>query len=340
MRGQRRARTARLLGLEVRAAMEETISHERAPISATLCGRCAPGCANMLPNWPRSRLMSALREGLAAAGYVEGRNLKVEYRWANNQEEQLPALAAEIVGLRVTVIVAFGSAAVAFAARQATSTIPIVIAGGIDPVTYGLVASLNRPGGNITGITWILTELSGKRFDLLCEMVPQATTIAYLSGGLRRLAFAEEVTNIRAAARALGRQIIILEASGDGEIEAAFARLVQLGAGALLVGVAPYLLYNSDKVLAEAALHKIPAIYFSRLFALRGGLMSYGANVLHLFRQVGVDYVARILRGANPADLPVQQPTKFELVINLKTARALGIEVPPMLLARADEVIE
>ena len=287
---------------------------------------------------PAQRLISELREGLAAAGYVEGRNLKVEYRWANNQEEQLPALAAEIAGLRVSVIVAFGSPVVAFAAKRATATTPIVFAGGINPVTYGLVASLNRPGGNITGVTSVLTELAGKRFELLCEMVPEANTIGYLSGGARR--FDEEVTNIRAAARALGRQIIVLEASRDDEIESAFARLVQLKAGALIVGVAPYLLYNSDKVLMEAARHKIPAIYYSRLWAFRGGLMSYGANVLDLFRQVGVDYVARILKGANPAELPVQQPTKFELIINLRTAKALGLEIPPTLVACADEIIE
>ena len=307
------------------------------PLAARAQQSAMPVIGFLSDGRPAQPLISALREGLAAAGYVDGRNLKVEYRWANNQEEQLPALAAEIAGLHVSVIVAFGPV-VAFAAKQATGTIPIVIAGGIDPVTYGLVASLNRPGGNITGVTYILNELAGKRFDLLCEMVPEANTIGYLSGGARR--FAEEVTNIRAAARALGRQVIVLEASRDGEIEAAFARLVQLGAGALIVGVAPYLLYNSDKVLLEAARHKIPAIYYTRLWAFRGGLMSYGANVLDLFRQVGVDYVARILKGANPADLPVQQPTKFELVINRRTAQALGLTIPSALLARADEVIE
>jgi putative ABC transport system substrate-binding protein len=289
---------------------------------------------------PAEPLMSALSEGLGRAGFVEGRSFRIEYRWANNQEDRLPRLAAELVDLRVRVIVAFGSAAVAFAAKQATSTIPIVIAGGIDPVTYGLVSSLNRPGGNITGITWILTELSGKRFDLLCEMVPQATKIAYLSGGARRLVFAEEVTNIRAAAHVLGRQLIVLEASREGEIEAAFAQMVHLEVSALIVGADPYFLYNSDKVLAQTAALKIPTIYYNRLLTLRGGLMSYGTNVTDLFRRVGVDYVARILKGANRADLPVQQPTKFELVINLKTAKALGLGVPTSLLARADEVIE
>jgi putative ABC transport system substrate-binding protein len=308
------------------------------PLVASAQQPAMPAIAFLSDGRPAQSLISALSEGLAAAGYVEGRNLKVEYRWANNQEEPLPALAAEIAGLHVSVIVAFGSPVVAFAAKQATATIPIVIAGGINPVTYGLVASLNRPGGNITGVTSIVTELAGKRFDLLCEMVPEANTIGYLSGGARR--FAEEVTNIRAAARALGRQIIVLEASRDDEIESGFARLVQLKAGALIVGVAPYLLYNSDKVLMEAARHKIPAIYYSRLWAFRGGLMSYGANVLDLFRQVGVDYVARILKGANPAELPVQQPTKFELIINLRTAKALGLDIPPTLLARADEIIE
>ena len=293
--------------------------------------------SNQRPNAP---LIAALRAGLAEAGYVEGRNVNVEYRWADTQQEQLPALAADLVGLRVALIVAFGSAATAIAVKKATSTIPIVVAGGTDPVTYGLVDSLNQPGGNVTGVTLIMVELSGKRLELLHDMVPQAATVAYLSGGSKRLMFKEEVSNIRAAADALGLQVAVLEASRDEEIEAAFAMLVQRGDGALIVGVAPYLAYRRDKILAEATLHNIPAIYPDRYWALGGGLMSYGANSVDLFRQIGVQYVGRILKGTKPADLPVQRPNKFELVINLKIAKAIGLTVPPTLLARANEVIE
>jgi putative tryptophan/tyrosine transport system substrate-binding protein len=289
---------------------------------------------------PNPRLVAAFREGLAEADYVEGRNVTVEYRWANTQEWRLGELAADLVRLQVRVIVVFGSAAAAFAAKRATATIPIVLAGGTDPVTYGLVTSLNRPGGNVTGITFISIELSGKRFELLCEMLPQTTTVAYLSGGSTTWMFEEEVNNMRASARALGRQIIVLEARSDREVEPAFATLVQHPAGALIVGVAPYLEYSFNKILAEAALHKIPAIYPHRGWVFGGGLMSYGANPLTLLRQLGIHYVGRILKGTMPADLPVQRPNKFEFVINLKTAKALGLEVPPSLLARADEVIE
>jgi putative tryptophan/tyrosine transport system substrate-binding protein len=288
---------------------------------------------------PNPRVVAAFREGLAEAGYVEGRNVAVEYRWANTQERRLGELAADLVRLQVRVIVVFGSAAAAFAAKRATATIPIVLAGGTDPVTYGLVTSLNRPGGNITGITFISIELSGKRFELLCEMLPQTTTVAYLSAGSTMM-FEEEVSNMRAAARALGRQVIVLEARNDQEVEPAFATLVQRSAGALIVGVAPYLEYSDNKILAAAALHKIPAIYPHRGWVFRGGLMSYGANAQTFLRQLGVHYVGRILRGTMPADLPVQRPNKFEFVINLKTAKALGLEVPPTVLARADEVIE
>jgi putative ABC transport system substrate-binding protein len=285
-------------------------------------------------------VIAAFRASLAEAGYVEGKNVNVEYRWANTQEKQLPALVADLVGLRVALIVAYGSASVAIAAKKATSTIPIVIVGGTDPVTYGLVGSLNRPGGNVTGITVTMVELSGKRLELLHDMVPQAATIAYLSGGSKTLVFKEEVGHIRAAAAALGLQVVVLEASRDEEIEAAFAILVQRGVGALIVGVAPYLVYSREKILAEATLHNIPAIYPDRYWALTGGLMSYGANSIDLFRQIGVQYVGRILKGTKPADLPVQGPDKFQLVINLKIAKAIGLAVPPTLLARADEVIE
>jgi putative tryptophan/tyrosine transport system substrate-binding protein len=292
------------------------------------------------PLGPNSPVIAAFRAGLAEGGYVEGTNVKIEYRWASTDERQLPALAADLVGLRAAVIVAFGSAAPAFAAKRATSTIPIVIVGGTDPVTYGLVDSLHHPGGNVTGITLIMIELSSKRLELLHDMVPQAASFAYLSGGSRRLMFKEELSTILAAASALGLNAMVLEASRDGQIEVAFATVVRHGAGALIVGVSPYLFYNRNKILAQASLHKVPAIYPDRSWAYAGGLMSYSANYLDLFRQTAVQYVGRILKGTKPADLPVQRPSKFTLVINLKTAKALGLHVPPTLLARADEVIE
>ena len=203
---------------------------------------------------------------------------------------------------------------------------------------YGLVASLARPGSNVTGVTLISTELAGKRLDLLHEMVPQA--IAYLSAGPRFLKFENEASSVLEAAGALGRQVIVVEARSDGDIEAAFATLVQRQAGALMVGVVPHFTYNSNKIVALAARHKIPAMYPFPIYAFRGGLMSYGADFLGMLRQVGRDYVSKILKGEKPADLPVQRPTKYELSINLKTAKALGLDVPPTLLARADEVIE
>jgi putative ABC transport system substrate-binding protein len=286
------------------------------------------------------RDVAAFRQGLAEAGYVEGRNLSIEYRWAEGQYSRLPILAADLVRRQVAVIVASGSTGMALAAAQATSTIPIVVAAGGNPVEYGLVASLARPGSNVTGVTLISTELAGKRLDLLHEMVPQATTVAYLSGGPRFLKFENEASSVLEAAGALGRQVIVVEARSDGDIEAAFATLVQRQAGALMVGVVPHFTYNSNKIVALAARHKIPAMYPFPIYAFRGGLMSYGADFLGMLRQVGRDYVSKILMGAKPADLPLQRPNKFELVINLKTAKALGLDVPDRLLALADEVIE
>ncbi len=284
--------------------------------------------------------VAAFRNGLAEGGYVEGRNLSIEYCWAEGQYSRLPILAADLVRRQVAVIVASGSTGIALAAAQATSTIPIVVAAGGNPVEYGLVASLNRPGSNVTGVTLISTELAGKRLDLLHEMVPQATTVAYLSGGPQFLKFENEASSVLEAAGALGQQVIVVEARSDGDIEAAFATLVQRQAGALMVGVVPHFTYNSNKIVALAARHKIPAMYPFPIYAFRGGLMSYGADVLGMLRQVGRDYVSKILKGAKPADLPLQRPNKFELVINLKTARTLGLDVPDQLLALADQVIE
>jgi putative ABC transport system substrate-binding protein len=282
---------------------------------------------------------SRFRQGLAAAGFVEGRTVAIEYRWANNQGGRLAPLAAELVQRKVAVIVALDTGPTVLAAKAATSTIPIVFEIFTDPIEFGLVASLSRPGGNMTGVTVLDTELTGKRLELLLEMAPLATTVAYLTNpGVRN---SEVPTrDFIAGARALGRQAIILEARNQAEIDAAFATLVERGAGALVV--APHILFvgNDKKVVELAARHKIPAVYAGRGFVAIGGLMSYTADGMAVARQIGDLYVAQILKGAKPADLPVQQPTKFNLVINMKSAKMLGLTIPETLLATADEVIE
>jgi ABC-type uncharacterized transport system substrate-binding protein len=282
--------------------------------------------------------MAAFRKGLNEQGYAEGRNVVLEIR-ETEQYDQLPARAAELVRRPVAVIFTSATTNAAQAAKAATGTIPIVFTVGSDPVQMGLVASLNRPGGNITGMTFLTMELEGKRIDLLTQMVPQATTVAYLSGPSSSLQFEEQTGEILEAARALGREIIVQEVRTNFEFEVAFATLVQRGVGALVVGTFPWFFESRDRILALAARHQIPAMYPSRAFVLQGGLMSYSAG-RGIFRQVGSHYVGQILKGVKPSDLPVQQPTKFEFVINLRTARALGLRVPPMLVARADEVIE
>ncbi len=295
-------------------------------------GFLSPDSAEAFP-----RGVAEFRRGLEEAGYVEGRNVTIEYRWAEGQFDRLPRLAGDLVGRRVAVIVASGGVNAALAAKAATSTIPIVFEGGADPVKYGLVASLNRPGGNITGATSIVNELAGKRLELLRELVPQATTVGYLAGNQRERE--RDLTNdLLAAARALGRQVIVLECRSDSDFEAAFAALVQRRPSALVVSAFPLAFNNRPKILALAAHHKIPAIYPQPQYAWEGGLMSYdGVSTL---RQVGSYYVPQILKGAKPADLPVKQPTKFRLVINVKTAEALGLAIPRKLLVIADEVIE
>jgi putative ABC transport system substrate-binding protein len=295
-------------------------------------------------NWgspaPNRPLVAAFRQGLAEVGYIEGRNVRIEFRWAEGHYDRLPTQAADLVQRQVAVIVASGSSGVALAVKAATSTIPIVVAAGGDPVKYGLAASLNRPGGNVTGVTAIATDLAGKRLDLLREMVPQAKAVAFLSGGPSSLNFEDEASNVLEVARALGWQVVVVEAGSDRDIERAFATMVQRQAEALIVGVVPHFTYNSQRIVELAERYKIPTIYPFRTYVVRGGLMSYNADQVDLLRQVGVDYVGRILKGAKPGDLPVRQPTKFELLINLKTAKALGLEVPPSLLSTADEVIE
>jgi putative ABC transport system substrate-binding protein len=284
---------------------------------------------------PYAPMVLGFRQGLDKAGYVEGQNMAIAYRWANNQQEQLPALAVDLVRRRVAVIFTASNTNAARAAKAATATVPIVIALGADPVYNGLVPSLNQPGGNVTGVTFLTAELASKRLELLRELVPQATTVAFLSDP-------QGPTNEGAtlqAARALGQQVIALKARSDGNFEEAFATLVERQARALIVDSSPLFTSNRDKLLALAALHKIPTMYHAREFPEDGGLISYGANLVDSFRQGGF-YVGRILKGDKPADLPVLRPTKFELVINRKTATALGLAVPPSILVRATEVIE
>jgi putative ABC transport system substrate-binding protein len=288
-----------------------------------------------------TRTIADFREGLAEAGYVEGRNVAIEYRWAEGHYDRLPALAGDLVRRQAAVIVATGGIATALAAKVATSTIPIVFMNGSDPVKYGLVASFNRPGGNLTGVTFRSTEIASKRLDFLSELVPQATTVAYLSGDARSLTFEEQKSNMLAAARALRRQVIVLECRSESDFEAAFATMVERGAGAFIVGAFPlfYELRNRNRILALAAHHKIPAMYPHRVYPVAGGLMSYSTDA-GAYREVGVNYVGRILKGTNPADLPVQQTAKFNLAINLKTAKALGLTIPQTLFVAAHEVIE
>jgi putative ABC transport system substrate-binding protein len=281
--------------------------------------------------------MAAFRQGLSEAGYVEGQNLAIEYRWAEGHYDRLPALAADLVGRKVDLIMA-SSPPSALAAKSATSTIPIVFRSGADPVADGLVASLARPGGNLTGVSFVADELTAKRLELLSELVPRARVIALLMNPNN--ATAERVIrDVQEAARTKGLQLHVLKASSESEIDTAFASLVQLHAGALVVGADPFLTGRREQLVALASRHAVPSIYAWREFAASGGLISYGPSLTSAFRLVG-HYAGKVLKGAKPADLPVQQPTKFELVINLKTAKALGLTIPQSLLLRADPVIE
>jgi len=284
------------------------------------------------------RNVAAFNQGLTEAGYAEGQNVKVEFRWANNELARLPTLAADLVDLQAAVIVAAGAVASPVAAKGATATIPIVLVGVGDPLKLGLVASLNRPGGNVTGLTLVDTGLPGKRLDLVSQLVPQAMRIAYLAGPSNSWMFEEETSEVRRAAQALGREMIVVGGRSDFDFEIAFDTLVQRGAGALVVGNSPWAIERRHKILTLAR-HQVPAMYPFSAFVFDGGLMSYGVG-RGIFRQVASHYVGQILKGAKPKDLPVQQPSNFELVINLKTARSLGIDVPDKLLAIADEVIE
>ena len=285
-----------------------------------------------------AHLLAAFRRGLAENGYAEGQNVTVEYRWALGQYDRLLPLAAELVRRPVAVLVAVGAEPSALAAKAATATIPIVSTFTADPVERGLVASLNRPGGNVTGISLLGATLEAKRLGLLHDLVPQAATIGVLLNPDFPPA-ASQLRDMQEAARTIGLQLHVLRASTDREIDSAFESIAQHRIRALAVAADPFFVTRRDKLAALAAHHAVPAVYILREYAVVGGLMSYGPDLSDQYRQIGV-YAARILKGAKPADMPVVQPTKFELVINLKTAKALGILIPPMLLALADEVIE
>ena len=281
----------------------------------------------------------AFREGLSEIGYSEGRNVAVEYRWAEGQNDRLGQLAAELVARQVAVIVAPGSTPAALAAKRATATIPIVFEVASDPVEIGLVGSLARPGGNITGLTSLNAEVQPKRLELLHELVPSASVVGLLVNP-RNPALAEPATKrLDAAARSLRLKMHVLHASGDRDLDAVFATLLQVRAGGLVVGADPFFTSRLEQLATLALRHAVPTVYQFREFTAAGGLMSYGGSLTETFRAAAV-YTGRILKGDKPADLPVQQSTKVELFLNLNTAKALGLEVPRTLIARADEVIE
>jgi putative ABC transport system substrate-binding protein len=324
----RRRELMLLLGGALTAARALRAQQKAMPVIGVL-GSSSPGLA--APN------LAAFHQGLNETGYVEGQNVAIEYRWAEGRDDRLPALAADLAGRKVDVIAPMGGTPGALAAKGATSTIPIVFVSG-DPVGFGLVASLARPGGNLTGVSFLSVELSAKRLELLSELVPQAGVIALLVNP-NGLGSERMIQDVQEAARAKGVQLHILKAASEGEIDAAFATLVQLQAGALVVGADSFFPSRREQLVALAARHAVPAIYEWREFAAAGGLISYGASTTGAYRQLGI-YAGKMLKGAKPTDLPVEQPTRFELVINLKTAKTLRLTIPQSILARADEVIE
>jgi len=282
--------------------------------------------------------VAGFRQGLQEGGYVEGKNIAIDYRWAGGQYNKLPALAAELVSRRVSVIAATGGIPSAQSAKEATASIPIVFVTGNDPVNAGLVPNFNQPGGNITGVAFLINTLGAKRLELLRELIPAATTIGMLVNPTNP-DVVPETKDMRAAADAIGRRLIVVNATTERELDQAFSVLAKEHTGALTIAGDPFFATRAQQLAELAARYSLPAIDPLREFPDVGGLMSYGTSVIDAYRQAGT-YVARILRGEKPADLPVVQPTKFELVINLKTARALGLDVPPTLLAAAEEVIE
>jgi putative ABC transport system substrate-binding protein len=299
------------------------------PVVGFLIGASREGYAPML---------ASVLQGLNETGFVEGRTVAIEYRFADNQFDRLPELAADLVRRQPAVIFVTGSVTSAIAAKAATATIPIVFAEGADPVRYGLVASLNRPGGNVTGVTFYNTALGPKRIELLREILPRAAVIAVLMNPINPSA-ASDLEEVGEAGRSIGVKIEIVNANSEHDLAKAFATLAQIHADALMVHIDALFLSHRDQIVALAARYAVPAIYPQREFAAPGGLISYGTNVSELNRQAGM-YVGQILKGTKPTDLPVMQPTKFELVINLKTAKTLGLTIPGTVIARADEVIE
>jgi putative tryptophan/tyrosine transport system substrate-binding protein len=331
MPGMRRREFVALLGGA--AAVWPLAARAQQPPAMPVIGYLSAGSIGQI-----AHLLAAFREGMAETGYVEGQNVKIEYRFAESRYDRLPGLAADLVDRRVAVIVTGATIPTALAAKAASATIPIVFGVGDDPAKLGLVTSLARPGGNATGVNFFSVELGGKVLGLLRELVPNASRVGLLVNPLNPGTEAA-ARDLMAAAPAIGAHIYVVEASDNREIEAAFATLVRNKADALLIGPDPFFYVRRIQLGTLAARHAIPTVSLLREYADAGGLMSYGTNLLGVYRQMGV-YTGRILKGVKPADLPVVQSTKFELVINLATARVLGLDVPPSLLARADEVIE
>lgn len=326
----RRRRFIALLGAALAAAPAVRGQQKAMPVIGFLHSASAAAYAD---------LIAAFRRGLHETGYTDGQNVAIEYRWGEGHNERLPVLAGELAARRVAVIVAPASTAAALAAQAATTTIPIVFVSAADPVKIGLVASLNRPGGNITGISDTGVELGAKRVGILHELLPRAARFAALVNPDNPSVTDSFVTEVQTAASAIGRKLDIVRASRDGEIDAAFAVLVNSRIDAFMVSPDALFLNYRASLVGLAARHTVPAMYFRREFAETGGLMSYGSNIADQFRQAG-NYAGRILKGEKPTEMPVQRPTKYEFVINLRTAKALGLGVPAILLAQADEVIE
>ena len=310
------------------------------PFAANAQSQTVPAIGLLSSRSPGDTAVStaAFRRGLAEAGFVEGQNVSIVYRWAEGRYERLPSLAKELVDLRVSAIATGGGQPSALAAKDATASIPIIFSTGDDPVKIGLTASYNRPGGNVTGVSFLSRELSGKRLGLICELVPGASPVGLLlNPDIQNSEFQKQ--EVQAAAQMLGRPLLVLYARTDADFEVGFETLTREQAGALIVLNDPFFDSRREKIISLAARCAMPAIYHIRDFPDAGGLMSYGASLADVYRQVG-NYTGRILKGEKAGDLPVMQPTKFELVINLKTAKALGLNVSPSLLARVDEVIE